>query len=243
MRVVPEYGYQVTSVNGGNDFTTTDDGVSEFTVEVGDGTAGYFQATVEKVDNTVEPTSEKVKAGEIKLAESAATDIKNGTVRLSVEDVTLSSDKISNFNEKASEAGDYTISNYLDINLDKVLYKGTSEDVWSEQVHRLSEKALITLQLEEGVDANNIVIVHNIDNGDEFEIIQIESYDPETNTITFYTDSFSNYAIATKSGSTEQKSENPKTGDNIVLLASLLVISAIVIFVTIKVRKNKSRKE
>ena len=210
MRVVPDYGYQVTSVNGGDDFKTTNSGVSEFTVTVEEGTAGYFQATVEKVDNTVTPTSEKVKAGNIVLGDNAATDIKNGTVRLSVEDVELTSDKITNFEEKASEAGDYTITNYLDINLDKVLYKGTADDVWSEQIHHLTDKALITLQLEEGVDASNIVIVHNIDNGDEFEIIPIESYDAETNTISFYTNSFSNYAIANKISST---TENTKTTD------------------------------
>lgn len=212
MRVVPDYGYQVTSVNGGKDFKTTNTGVSEFTVTVGDGTAGYFRATVEKVDNTVTHTSDKVKSGNISLGDSAKTDIKNGTVRLSVDDVELSNDKITNFEEKASEAGDYKITNYLDINLDKVLYRGTADNVWKEQIHRLTDKALITLQLEEGVDASNIVIVHNIDNGDKFEIIKIESYDEKTNTITFYTDSFSNYAIASKNISKEDDKESKETG-------------------------------
>ena len=245
MRVVPDYGYQVTSVNGGDDFKTTNSGVSEFTVTVEEGTAGYFQATVEKVDNTVTPTSEKVKAGNIALGDSASTDIKNGTVRLSVEDVELTSDKITNFEEKASEAGDYTITNYLDINLDKVLYKGTADDVWSEQIHHLTDKALITLQLEEGVDASNIVIVHNIDNGDEFEIIPIESYDAETNTISFYTNSFSNYAIANKTSATTENtkttdtSSNPTTGDNIIMIISIFAIATFGIFTILKVNKNR----
>lgn len=250
MRVVPEYGYQVTSVNGGNDFATTEEGVSEFTVFVPEGTAGYFTATVEKVENSVNPTSEKIKAGEIQLGKSAAGDIKNGTVRLTVEDIELSSDKIANFQNKANEAGDYTISNYLDINLDKVLYRGTEDSVWSEQIHHLTDKALITLQLEEGIDASNIVIVHNIDNGDEFEIIEIESYDAETNTISFYTDSFSNYAIASKNAKTEEKesketkdaketkSNMPKTGDNILVVISILVISILGIAGTIKFNKK-----
>ena len=158
MRVVPDYGYQVTSVNGDGEFTTTDDGVSEFTIFVPEGTAGYFQATVEKVDNTVNPTSNKVAAGEIQLGDNAATDIGNGTVRLTVEDIELPEDKIKDFNQKASEAGEYKITNFLDINLDKVLYRGTAEDVWSEQIHHLTDKALITLKLEDGVDVNNLVI-------------------------------------------------------------------------------------
>ena len=256
MRVVPDYGYQVTSVNGGDDFKTTNSGVSEFTVTVEDGTAGYFQATVEKVDNTVTATSEKVKAGNIALGDSASTDIKNGTVRLSVEDVELSSDKITNFEEKASEAGDYTITNYLDINLDKVLYKGTADDVWSEQIHHLTDKALITLQLEEGVDASNIVIVHNIDNGDEFEIIPIESYDAETNTISFYTNSFSNYAIATKTASAtteetteeetseeaDETSSNPFTGDKIMYYIALMAIAVIALGGVTIINKKYSKK-
>lgn len=246
MRVVPDYGYQVTSVNGDGEFTTTDDGVSEFTVEVPGGTAGYFQATVEKVDNTVNTPSKNVKSGEITLGKNAASDIKSGTVRLSVEDIKLSSDKIANFQEEASKAGDYTIANYLDINLDKILYKGTSEDVWPEQIHHLTDKALITLQLEEGVNASNIVIVHNIDNGEKFEIIPIESYDSETNTITFYTDSFSNFAIATKDVTTTttadttvtNTSANPKTGDNIVMFITVFIISMLGTAVTIKINKK-----
>ena len=207
MRVVPDYGYQVTSVNGGKDFVTTDAGVSEFTIVVPEGAAGYFTATVEKVENTVNPTSEKVKSGNIELGKSAKNDIKNGTVRLTVEDIELSSDKIKNFDEKVKEVGDYTVTNYLDINLEKVLFRGSENNVWSEQIHHMSDKALITLQLEEGVDVSNIVIVHNIDDGDEFEIIKIESYNKEKNTISFYTDSFSNYAIASKNISKEEVKE------------------------------------
>ena len=269
MRVVPEYGYQVTSVNGGNDFNTTEEGVSEFTVVVPEGTAGYFLATVEKVDNVVDSISEKVKAGEITLGESAKDDIKNGTVRLTVEDVELSSDKIKGFEDKLNEAGEYTISNYLDINLEKILYKGTEDDVWSEQIHQLSDKALITLQLAEGVDVSNIVIVHNINDGDEYEIINIESYDPETNTISFYTDSFSNYAIATKNPVDEKIEDNkkeekntenenaeqtkeseekeiqkdvsstPKTGDNIIIYIAILMVTIVSVIGVKKVVNSK----
>lgn len=222
MRVVPDYGYQVTSVNGGSNFTTTNSGVSEFTVTVADGTAGYFQAGVTRVDDEVLANSDKVSSGTIEIANN---EINSGTVQLSVDDVELTSDKIKDFNEAAGS--NLKINSYLDINLNKVLYKGTADDVWSEQIHHLNNKALITLQLEEGVDVSNLVIVHNIDDGDEFEIIEIESYDAETNTITFYTDSFSNYAIATKSTTTDIATENPKTGDNIMFYIPMLGLSII----------------
>ena len=193
MRVVPEYGYQVTEVNGGGAFTTTDTGVSEFTVVVADGTAGYFRAEVTAVDDEVVSNSDKVSGGSIELADG---DIDAGTARLSVDDVDLPENKVADF--KKQVAGSYNVSSFIDINLNKVLYKGTADDVWSEQIHHLKKKALISLKLKDGVDGNDIVIIHNIDNGDEYEVIDIVSYDPETNIITFWVSSFSDYAIASR---------------------------------------------
>lgn len=101
-------------------------------------------------------------------------------------------------------------------------------------------------------------------------MIQIDSYDPETNTITFRTKSFSNYAIASKTVedrevTTEDNSEkqektensaeettkaeeknvgnnsnNPKTGDKIALVAIVLVIAIFGISITSK-NKKKAR--
>ena len=242
MRVVPEYGYQVTSVNGGSDFTTTDEGVSEFTLVVHNGEAGYFQATVEAVDDEVIANADEVKEGTITID---GDEIDSGTVQLTVDNVDLDEDKIKDF-EKA--AGDNKILNYFDINLMQVLYRGTSESVWSNQIHRLDSEATISLKLDEGIDINDIVFVHNIDDGDEFEIIEIDSWDPTTRIVTFKTNSFSNYAIASKAssgGSTtpDDNKANPKTGDNIVLFISILGISlvllAVVFFITKKKKTDK----
>ena len=251
MRVVPDYGYQVTSVNGGGEFTTTDEGISEFTVVVPEGAAGYFTATVEKVDDEVKATSTKVSSGNIEITKG---DIETGTVRLSVDDITLTSDKISDLE---NAAGEYTISNYLDINLNNIFYQGTADKVWSKQIHHLKDEATITLKLEDGVNADDIVIVHNIDNGEKFEIIQIESYDPNTNTITFKTNSFSNFAIATKSKTvnenTESKEEtkqpetttdstNPKTGDNIAVFIGIFIVAILALGVVVFMHaKNKTK--
>lgn len=231
MRVVPKYGYQVTSVNDGGNFVTTDDGVSEFTVVVHHGEAGYFKATVEPVDNEVIATSKKVEGGVVTLSND---EIDSGTVQLSVDDVELSSDKIKDFKEAA---GEYQISNYLDINLNQVLYRGTADEVWSNQIHHLNNEATISLKLEEGIDVNDIVIVHNIDDGDEFEVIKIDSYDPKTRIVTFKTKSFSNYAIATK---TIKNANNPKTGDNVVLYAVVFGLS-ILSFIGLGIYTKKKR--
>lgn len=231
MRVVPDYGYQVTSVNGGENFQTTDEGISEFTVVVHHGEAGYFQAEVTEVPNEVKANSEKVTAGTVRIAND---EIDSGTVRLYVDDVELSSDKIKGFE---NAAGEYTIGNYLDINLSKALYKGddTGEDVWDEQIHHLNKEATISLKLAKGIDVNDIVLVHNIDDGDEYEVIEIESYNPKTRVITFKTKSFSNYAIAFKNGNT-----NPATGDNIIFYIGLLILSIIgFVGIGIYIKKKK----
>lgn len=53
------------------------------------------------------------------------------------------------------------------------------------------------MHLADTVNPDDIVIIHNIHNGEDFETISVDSYDSEMNTITFKTDSFSTYAIAT----------------------------------------------
>ena len=191
MRIIPDYGYQVTSFGVNGQDIITGEAISEFSFPIHKGNF-HLGAQVTKVDDKVDTKSEKVQSGSIELGKG---EIDSGTVVLSVNDINPEKAKIEEF-EKA--AGDYEIYSYLDIDLDQVIYKGTAEDVWSNRIHNLSNEATITLKLEEGVNGNDIIIVHNIDDGDEYEVIEITSYDPETNTITFKTKSFSNYAIATK---------------------------------------------
>mgnify|MGYP006873039673 CR=1 FL=1 len=192
MKITPEYGYQVTSFTINGDDVVTGDNVSEFTFPV---YAGNFHlgAEVTEVPNVVDPVSEKVKDGTIEIAND---EINSGSVVLAVNDAELENDRITNFEEYAEG---YDISSYLSIELHQVIYKGTSEDVWDEQIGKekdLKTPATITLQLEEGVDGDEIAIVHQKEDG-TFEIIPA-TYDAETNTITFETASFSNYAIVSK---------------------------------------------
>lgn len=191
MKITPEYGYQVTSFGVNGNVIETGDAISEFTFPIHKGNF-HLGAQVTEVDNKVDAKSEKVQEGSIKIANN---EIDSGSVILTVNDINPEDAKKAKFEETA---GEYTINNYLDIDLDKVLYKGTDEDVWSQRIHELNNEATITLKLEDGIDGNDIIIVHNINDGNEYEVIEIESYDLETNTITFKTSSFSNYAIASK---------------------------------------------
>lgn len=210
---VPEYGYQLTGIALNETPMDASSVMNHFTIEIpNDKNAGnvHFAATFTKTEDIVKANSKTVDSGTIALGSA----LNGGSAQLTVNDIELSSDKIADF-EKA--AGDYTISDYLDIDLYNVFYKGKADanDVWSNEITELDKDATIAIKLAEGVSADDIVIVHNIHDGKEFEVLQIESYDAATNTITFKTKSFSNYAIATKASikDTTSPSKNAMSAD------------------------------
>lgn len=196
VRVIPDYGYQVMNVNMA-DLEVSDDGIGEFTFTVPSG-AAYFVADVIPVEDVVNVATDKVAGGSISLGEDQTT-LNHGSARLDINDVDLTNEDIEGFE---GAAGDYEIKNFLEISLFNVTCKGaevctgSDEDSWNEQIEDLNEPATITLQLEEGVDGNEIVIVHQKHDG-TYEVIPT-TYNAETNTITFTTSSFSNYAIASR---------------------------------------------
>lgn len=232
---VPDYGYQLTSIKLNEQEVDATGVTNQFEIVIPQGGGNvHFAAEFTKTDDVVKSGSDSVEGGTITLPENS---IENGTAQLTVNDVELSADKITGFQ---NAAGEYTISNYLDIDLYQVFYKGKNDadDVWSNKVDELDNEATITIKLADGLTADDIVIVHNIHDGEEYEVIEIESYDEETNTITFKTKSFSNYAIATK-GEKESKSKLPKTGDSIAIIIAAATVATLGLFVAIKVKKNR----
>lgn len=234
LKLKPDYGYQLTEISINDEKLVA--GKEQSTFEyIMPNTNVHISGIFEKVDDKVNANSDKVKNGTIELG---GKEIDSGSVVLSVNDVTLSKEQISNFEEKASG---YEISSYLDIKLDQILYKGTKDDVWTNKLDELNNEATITFQLESGVNGNEVVIVHEKHDG-TYEIIPT-NYNPETNTITFKTSSFSNYAIASKTITTEQNNiANPKTGDNIMASVILFVISISTIGTLIVINRKKVRE-
>ncbi len=236
MRVIPDYGYQVLNVNMA-DLVTNDEGVGEFTFTVPGG-AAYFVADVVKMDDEFETNSEKVSAGTINLG-SDQTSLSRGTARLEVEDIELTDENKEKFTDAVFEDG-YDIKTYLDISLYNIIYKGTEEDAWSEQVKDLNEPATVTLQLEEGVDGNEVVIVHQKHDG-TYEVIPT-TYDPETNTITFATSSFSNYAIASRTVATPDTGSFTRESSHVKEGASVAAFILMLGFALVSRKKFATRK-
>ncbi len=190
---VPEYGYQLTDIKANGKSLDIGEKTNEFNFIMPDSNV-HFDAEFTETENVVKSNSDKVSAGTIEITDGA---LASGTARLTVNNIELDEAKIKEYENVAKN---YNISNYLDIDLYQIFYKGKddSEDVWENKIEEVPEEVTISITLEEGFDGNDIVIIHNIHDEDKYEIIPIESYNEKTNTITFKTSSFSGYAIASR---------------------------------------------
>lgn len=198
VKLIPDYGYQLTSFGiNGNDFGTGDE-QSVFIFEIKPGNA-HLGAHFTSVTDKVTSSSDIVASGSIALG----SELSGGSAQLEISDAEsdLSDEKREAFE---TAAGNYTITDYLNLDLYNVYYKGSTdeENVWKNEVNTLDNDATISVSLDvlsdgSAVEASDIAIIHNIHNGEDFETIPVDSFDSETNTITFKTDSFSTYAIAT----------------------------------------------
>lgn len=239
LKLKPDYGYQLTSIKINGETLTAKEEESTFEYTMPD-TNVHLSGIFEKVDDKVTTDTEKVKEGKIEIGES---EIDSGSVVLSVSDAVLTEEQTAKFKEKAEG---YEISAFLGIRLDKVVYKGTENDVWSKKLNDLKNKATITLKLEEKINGNEIKIIHEKSDG-TFEIIPAD-YNAAENTITFKTSSFSNYAIASKTAAetATESGDNgviPKTGDNIIKYVVIFVLVALILagFVVYS-QKKKTKK-
>lgn len=225
VKLIPDAGYQLVSfgVNGGT-FDAGDE-VGVYTFKVGKGNF-HLAAKFKKVDDAVTTSTSKILGGSIKLGNESSME--NGTAKLTVGDVSDLSDEQKAKFEK--EAGSYKINNYLNISLYNTVYKGTPDEAWDTKVTDLDNEATITLELDEGVDGNSVVIIH--EHNGEYEVIPT-TYDPETHTITFKTKGFSNYAIASKN-----TTSNPNTFDGISKYFGIMLISLIGYLVTEVLRRK-----
>lgn len=206
-RMTPDYGYQLTALMINDEKLTACEEQSIFEYIMPD-TNVHICGIFEEVEDKVENTSKEVKAGEIQISDS---EIASGSVVLSVKDAELTEEQKAEFTKAAT---DYQISSYLNLNLDQVLYKGTADEVWTNSLNTLKNSATVKLQLAQGVDGKNLAVVHEKHDG-TYEILPA-IYDSDTQTLTFQTTSFSNYAIASKveKDSKDNKTDSGKNKDD-----------------------------
>lgn len=186
-RLKPDYGYQLTSIKINDEVLTAGEEQSTFEYVMPD-TNVHISGIFGKVEDRVDAVAEDIKSGTVKLGEG---ELDSGSAILSVLDAEMSKEAKDDL---AASVKEYKVSSYLNIKLNQILYKGTAEDVWSNQIKQLQNKATITLQLAQDIDGDEFVIVHEKQDG-TYEVIPAV-YDAKNRTITFQTSGFSNYAIA-----------------------------------------------
>lgn len=189
-KLIPDEGYQLTSLFGDKDLEPQEDpGVYKITMT--GGMNSHLQATFTEVGDVVNATAGAVKGGEL----SGMTNTHGeGTMKLNVEDTEINGDSRTGFEGRAEEEK-AEIQEYIDINLANTIYKATDNpsDAWDRPVDELEEPARIKLELENSYEGKELVIIH--EHNGQYEVIPVE-FDGKS-TISFETKSFSNYAIAT----------------------------------------------
>ena len=221
VKIVPDAGYQLIDfgINGGVFEPQEEIGIYSFEVQGG---PFHLQATIEEVDDEVRLESQDILFGFIDVDKAANSGFDIGTAKLEVSDNTnMSAARTKNFEDAAYEEG-YTIDSLLDISLYNAVYKGGLKDSngnyesWDTPVDNLSEKASISLALKDDLNGKDIVVVHEKHDGNNvtYELIDV-SYMLTSNSISFETDSFSSYAIATKDGNTTKYTLDDADGNTV----------------------------
>lgn len=228
LKIVPDYGYQVTAFTINGQDLIIGDNISEFTFVIHGGNA-HLGARVTKVENDIKATAAKVDADNstINLADGV---INSGTARLSIEDKELSAEKKALFEEKVAQLGDdYEIASVFDIKLNQVFFKGNAgSDVWNgAELEDLGENnASLGLGVDSSINMEDAVLVHDIHDSGALETIEARGGDTSKNQKLYPVSSFSSYALVVKKtaqsstttdeGKEEEKtSSTPTTGDYI----------------------------
>ena len=198
MKITPERGYQVKEFTGVNFIDKTvslPGGACVYTFTVTEGNF-HLGAVVEKQDDDAKVATSAVEEAAVEIPEGT---IDSGTARLYVEDANISADKEAVFEEIASSEG-AEIEEVLDISLAQVFFQGTGDDddVWRNDLEDLDEPALVGLKLKGDYTGKEVEFIHNIHDGDEYEVVEPVEFDPETGEVILPADSFSSYAVAVK---------------------------------------------
>ena len=204
VQLVPRYGYQVVEFgpNGGA-FGPEEDAIATYTFTIANGNA-HLGARCAPVDDAVNAEATGITDGGIALDVEGDENFEIGTAVLEVTDTETSETEEAAF---ANAAPGYDVDSYLDLSLNNVVYKGSADDVWATEVSELVNPATISLTVDEPI-TEDVEIIHQKHDG-TYEVLPA-TYDEETNTITFETDSFSKYAIAKKVTDGWAEEENGK---------------------------------
>ena len=187
VRIIPEYGYQVTDVTAAGGYITDDIGEYIFTIPKSE---EDFQVEVTPVEDTLVVDHQYIDTGSIDFGTS---HFPGGTANTEIGEAYLSAEEIENFE---AYAGNYQIKQIFNVMVEAVLYKGTDEEVWTAELEGLDRYTQVTLHFTETISGDEVVVLHQTGNN-QFETLNNVTFDGQNNTITFKTMNYGNFAVAT----------------------------------------------
>jgi len=220
IELLPDYGYQYVSGGLNGNQTVPDDSKASYTFTMPDNHL-HLSAIFASMSDIVDIETTKIAGATLTVP---STEI-NGNAELLIGDAT-------DIDEASfeSQAGDFEIDTYLDLSLNEVIYKGTTEDVWRTNITELDESTTVTLTLSEDLKGHAEYMILREHEGVIEEIEGV--YDANTGTLTFDTDAYSTYALA------YNDPINPPTYDNIVWSFVIGIISMSGLFVVSRYKKG-----
>lgn len=207
IELLPDYGYQYVSGGLNGNQTFPEDGKASYTFTMPNNHL-HLSAIFERTSDIIDIETTKVRSASLTVPE---TEI-NGNAELVIGDATGVDEE--SFESKAKN---FEIGTYLDLSLNEVIYKGTTDDMWRTNITELNENTTVTLTLADDLKGHGEYMVLREHNGSIEEIEGV--YDANTGTLTFDTDAYSTYALAYRDV------KNPPTYDSVIWSFVLGIIS------------------
>lgn len=220
LELKPDYGYQLDTAGLNGATVVAGSNVSTFTFTMPE-TNLHFAAMFKKTDDKMTVAGNDVEEADVDGAENI---VSSGNIELKVDDLTVSEDMKTKFENKANEN---TIVSYLDLNIYNIVYKKSDgTEVWSEQLSELDEEITVTLTLADELSNESGTYYLIREHDGVYENIEAE-YNKEDNTLTFRTDKFSEYAVVKNvvKSVVKEKDETPETGETSLIVEFMLVTS------------------
>ena len=199
IELLPDYGYQYVSGGLNGNQTMPETGKASYTFTMPSGNL-HLSAIFEPKSDIVNINDNVIKSATISMP---ANQI-NGNAELTIND-----DTTINTSGFKAVAGNLTVADYLELGLNEVIYKGTTEDSWKTPVTELGEKMTVNVKLADQLLGYTDYTVLREHNGTITKLAS--TYDPATGILSFQTDAYSDYAIAHGEAAT-----NPNTYDGVV---------------------------
>ena len=225
IELLPDYGYQYVSGGLNGNPTVPEEGKGSYTFTMPSNHL-HLSAVFERSSDIIAVNSSKISGASIAMPENEI----NGNAEFSVSDASGAS--TSTFQSAASGA---TIGGLVDLTLNEVVYKGTSDEAWKTNVTQLDNNMSVNLALADNLKGHSNYSILRDHNG---TVTKLDTtYDAAAGTLSFATDAYSTYAIAYS-----DTPSNPNTYDGIrtYLIIGLLSLAGLAGLIVYR-RKNKLR--